>query len=50
MLGWPEKDVWKMTPYKLLRLFKAHREFNPEKFGPIKPKGEVDIDVALGGL
>ena len=50
LLGWPENEVWKMTPHKLVRLFQVHREFHPEKFGGIQPKGEVDIDIALGGL
>jgi len=37
-----------MTPYKILTLFKIHREFNPDRFKP-DPK-EVDIDDVLGGL
>ncbi len=48
LLGWSEAEVWKMTPYKILTLFKIHREFNPDRFKP-DPK-EVDIDDVLGGI
>jgi hypothetical protein len=47
LLGYPEKDVWRMTPYKLMRLFEIHKEFNPDRFG----SPEFDpVDVALGGI
>ena len=39
-----------MTPYKILTLFKVHRDFNPARFGKSKPIGMDDIDAALGGL
>jgi len=39
-----------MTPYKILTLFKIHREFNPDKFKQDAPEGMDDIDYALGGL
>jgi hypothetical protein len=43
-----------MTPYKILRLFKIHKAFNPDKFKPEKPAASTenmdDIDVALGGF
>lgn len=52
VLGFPEKEVWKMTIYKILTLFKYHREFNPDRFKPDaeNPDGLDDIDEALGGL
>jgi hypothetical protein len=37
-----------MTPYKIVTLFKIHKEFNPDRFKP--DEREVDIDTALGGL
>jgi len=41
-----------MTPYKILTLFKIHKEFNQDKFkvDPEVPEGMDDIDAALGGL
>jgi len=37
-----------MTPYKIITLFRIHKEFNPDRFKPEKP--EADIDDVLGGL
>ena len=37
-----------MTPYKILALFRIHREFNPDRFKP--EEKEADIDDVLGGL
>ncbi len=48
LLRWSEAEVWRMTPYKILTLFKIHREFNPDLLKPV-PK-EVDIDDVLGGI
>jgi hypothetical protein len=41
-----------MTPYKITKLFRIHRTFNPDRFKPEaeKPDGIDDIDAALGGL
>ena len=44
-----------MTPYKILRLFKIHKAFNPDRFKPDKPQDQPaaemdDIDKALGGF
>lgn len=56
ILNFPEREVWKMTAYKLMTLFKIHRSFHLETFGGTKyPRGgnpdyEDDIDCALGGL
>jgi len=50
LLGFSEKEFWKMTPLKVLTLFRVHCEFNPDRFKPIKPVGVDDIDIALGGL
>jgi len=50
ILGWPERDVWKMTPHKLLTLFRIHREFHPDRFKKVMPEGMADIDQALEGL
>ena len=49
LLRWSEAEVWHMTPYKILTLFRIHREFNPDRFSKPDPK-EVDIDDVLGGL
>ena len=49
-LGYPEREVWRMTPYKILTLFRIHRQFHPEKWKPEPPEGIDPIDVALGGL
>ena len=48
LLHWPEREVWRMTPYKILALFRIHREFNPDRFKP--EEKEADIDDVLGGL
>jgi hypothetical protein len=37
-----------MTPYKILTLFRIHKEFNPDRFKP--EEKEADIDDVLGGL
>jgi len=50
VLGYPEGEVWRMTPYKLLQLFKVHKRFHPDRFKPEKPDDMDDIDYALGGL
>lgn len=38
-----------MTPYKILTLFKIHREFNPDKFEETETN-ITDIDDIFGGL
>ena len=48
LLRWSEAEVWRMTPYKILTLFKIHKQFNPDRFKPEEP--EADIDDVLGGL
>ena len=50
LLHWPEREVWLMTPYKILTLFNIHKMFNPDKFEQPQPEGVDAIDVALGGL
>jgi hypothetical protein len=50
LLGFSEKEVWKMTPYKITRLFEIHKQFNPDQYGEQPPAGIDDIDAALGGL
>jgi len=53
ILGFTEREVWRMTPYKILTLFSIHREFNPDKFKPPEddpPEDLDDIDMALGGF
>lgn len=42
--------MWRMTPYKIITLFRIHKMFNPDRFEPDKPEGVDDIDAALGGL
>ena len=37
--------MWRMTPYKILALFRIHREFNPDRFKP--EEKEADIDDVL---
>jgi len=49
-LGYPERDVWKMTPFKILTLFKIHRHSHPERFTQPKPDDIADIDLAMGGF
>ena len=48
LLRWSEAEVWRMTPYKILTLFRIHKQFNPDRFKPEEP--EADIDDVLGGL
>jgi len=53
LLRWPEREVWRMTPYKLMTLFKIHKKFNPDRFKqePEAPEGMDDVEFALtGGL
>lgn len=52
MLGYPEREVWRMTPYKIMRLFEIHKSFYPDRFGGSGdlPEGLDAIDIALGGL
>jgi hypothetical protein len=38
-----------MTPYKILTLFRLHREFNPDRFTQ-ETEEMADIDRALGGM
>lgn len=46
ILHFSEAEVWKMTPYKLLELYKAYRELTtPHKAQP----QEADIDDILSG-
>jgi hypothetical protein len=37
-----------MTPYKIMTLFRIHKEFNPDRFKQ-EPR-EADIDDVLGGI
>lgn len=48
---YPEREVWKMTPYKIVTLFKVHKSFNKDQFKeePEQLSGDP-IDIALGGL
>jgi hypothetical protein len=55
MLRYPEREVWKMTPYKINTLFGYHKEYNKQQFSgepttQAQPDGMDAIDVALGGL
>lgn len=52
ILGFPEREVWKLTPYKIMALFRIHKTFNSDKFGQEKeiPEEQDPIDIALGGL
>jgi hypothetical protein len=49
LLRWPEESVWRMTPYKIITLFRIHKEFNPDRFKPLEEK-EADIDDIFEGL
>lgn len=55
MLRFSEKEAWKKTPYQIIKLFKYHKEYNPQQFG-YSSSGKYentevdDIDIALGGL
>nr|DAG53386.1 MAG TPA: hypothetical protein [Caudoviricetes sp.] len=54
MLRYTEREAWRLTPYKILKFFKYHKEYNPAQFGRARtqPKSEYidDIDAALGGF
>lgn len=39
-----------MTPYKIITLYRIHREFNPDKFKQDAPQGVATIDLAFEGL
>jgi len=49
LLGFTEREVWRMTPYKLVTLFRIHKEFNNDRF-KLESGAVDDIDEALGGL
>jgi len=37
MLGFSERETWKMTPYKIKTLFSLHREYNdPNYTAPVR--------------
>lgn len=40
--------MWKMTPFKIITLFKIHKAFNPDQF--IQEKQKADIDDILAGV
>jgi hypothetical protein len=46
-LRYPEREAWKKTPYQITRLYKIHREFNPDKFTPDSPDGADELDDML---
>ena len=48
ILGFREREVWRMPPHKIIVLFNIHREYNPDKFKPVEK--EADIDEIFGGL
>lgn len=57
LLGYPERQAWRKTPYQITTLFRYHREYNPHIFETGKSdakqkemEGMDDIDIALGGL
>jgi len=53
LLGWRECEVWRMTPYKLMTLFKVHKKFNPDRFkqDAEAPEGADDVkSILTGGL
>jgi len=55
VLGLEERRVWKMTPYKILTLFRIHKIYCPQRKGFMQDSPAIvgdmdDIDVALGGL
>jgi len=55
VLGFTEKEVWNMTPFKILTLFKIHKIYCPQRKGFIETSTSIhedmdDIDIALGGL
>ena len=50
MLRYPEREVWKMTPYKINTLFGYHKEYNPQQFrhtDQAEPEGTDAIDIAF---
>jgi len=57
MLRLPEQEAWRKTPYQIMRLFRLHKEYNPQQFGEQQrynttANGQqlAPIDIALGGL
>lgn len=53
MLKFTEREAWHKTPYQITKLFKYHKEYNPQQFKrQSQPSTEEqdDIDVALGGF
>lgn len=59
LLQYKEREAWRKTPYKILTLFKYHKEYNPHIFKQTQQaaapraaeKEEMDdIDIALGGF
>ena len=52
-MRYAEKEVWRMTPYKIQTLFRYHKEYNPQQYKQTAeevPDGVDAIDVALGGF
>lgn len=53
LLHYSEKETWKLTPYKLTRLFRIHREYTQHKANGTEKSQQINgaaIDIALGGL
>lgn len=53
MLRYPEREVWHMTPYKIVTLFGYHKEYHRQQFGTqqqAQPDDMDAIDIALGGF
>lgn len=59
MLRLPEREAWHKTPYQIMRLFRLHKEYNPQQFGQqgyqttagaARGQKLAPIDIALGGL
>jgi hypothetical protein len=55
-LRYEEAAAWRKTPYQIVKLFRYHKEYNPQKFKqetrkPGREQVEMDdIDIALGGF
>lgn len=49
-LGFPEREVWRMTYFKLSELFRIHKLFHPERFSQVPKESDIDEILGMGGI
>jgi len=51
VLGFTEREVWKMTPYKIQTLYSIHREYtDPNYTAPAEKDEEADLEANAAAI